>query len=296
MIHITLKTISLLQEQEPPLVFIIILLTLVLITAVLVAFVVFRGIFNFFEMARVEYFTKQQFYTHFYLIRKTVTKEERLILKKEFDFYNRLTTSEKKNFEHRLYYYLNSWQFIGNDMDVTKKMKVLIAATAAKITFGFRNYKIESIDKVILYPREYYSTINKQKHKGEFNPAYKALVFSWEDFLKGYKISDDNLNLGVHEFIHALHFTFLKSRRYSTSAAIFLDSFYELTHMLDNNEALKEKLISSGYFREYAFENHFEFISVIAENFVETPSEFRSKFPKIYKKVKEMLNFYFAGY
>ena len=48
--------------------------------------------------------------------------------------------------------------------------------------------------------------------------------------------------------------------------------------------------------RAYAFENQFEFISVLIENFIETPLEFRTKFPKIYSKVKQMLNFNFAGY
>lgn len=291
-----LSILYLFQEEKPPLVATIIIVILCIITALLTVFVVSRGVFNFFEMAQVEYFKKKQFFTHFYLKRNVLSEKDRSVLRQEFNFYNRLTHSEKKNFEHRLQYYLSNWEFIGKDINVINTMKVKIAATATKLTFGFREYKIDSIDKIVIYPNAYYSTINKRLHKGEFNMAYKALIFSWADFEKGYAIEDDNLNLGVHECIHAMHVSFLKSRRYSTSAAIFLDAFQELTTDLDANQALKEKLITSGYFRDYAFENHFEFISVLVENFIETPTEFRSQFPKIYYKIKEMLNFNFAGY
>ncbi|WP_452222073.1 zinc-dependent peptidase [Lacinutrix salivirga] len=292
----TLNVLILLQEKESPLVFRIIILLLTLVTTILVIVVLFRGVFNFFEMAQVELFRKKQFFNHIYFKKNQLPDEFKEILNQDFNFYNRLTPKQKTNFDHRVQFYITNWEFIGKDIEITTTMKVLVAATAAKLTFGYRDYKIETINKVIIYPKIYFSTINKEMHKGEFNMAYKALIFSWEDFLKGYKITNDNINLGVHECIHAMHFSFLKSRKYSTSSAIFLDSFYELTKMLDDNALLKQNLINSEYLRDYAFENQFEFISVIVENFIETPEQFRSKFPRIYAKVKEMLNFNFAGY
>jgi len=291
-----LNTIFQLQEKEPPLVFKIVLVILAILVGLLVVFTIFRGLFNFFEMAQVEYFVKRQFFTDFYIRKRKLSETYKSILKNEFSFYNKLNLKQKQNFDHRVHYYINNWEFTGKDIEVSKQMKAKVAATAAKLTLGFRDYKIDSIDKIIIYPNAYFSTINKRLHKGEFNMAYKALIFSWEDFEKGYAVEDDNLNLGVHECIHALHVSFLKSRKFSTSAAIFLDSYQELSADLDANKALKQKVLDSGYFRDYAFENQFEFISVLVENFIETPSEFQSQFPRIYKKVKQMLNFNFAGY
>ena len=291
-----LKMIFILQENDPPLVFKVILIILAVVTGLLVAFIVFRGLFLFFEMAFVEYVKKKQFFTHLHFFKNKLPESHKAILENEFTFYNKLNTKEKKNFEHRIQYFIKNWEFIGKDIEVNITMKVKIAATATKLTFGFRDYKIGVLDKIVIYPKAYFSNINQTFHKGEFNMSYKALVFSWEDFEKGYATEDDNLNLGVHECIHALHVSFLKSRKYSTSAAIFLDSFQELTTDIDENVVVKQKLLTSGYFREYAFENHFEFISVLVENFIETPSEFQSQFPKIYIKVKQMLNFNFAGY
>lgn len=284
------------SPENTPLVFKIVLIILAILVGLMVVFTIFRGLFMFFEMAFVEYFKKQQFFTNPYLRIKPLAEEHKSILRQEFDFYNRLKPSKQKHFEHRIQYFMKHWEFMGKETEINSTMKVKVAATATKLTLGFRDYKISAVDKVVIYPNTYFSSINQQMHKGEFNMSYKALVFSWEDFEKGYAITNDNLNLGVHECIHAMHISFLKSRRFSTSAAIFLDSFQELTTYIETNQLVKEKLVSSGYFRDYAFENHFEFVSVLVENFIETPSEFRSKFPNIYAKVKEMLNFNFAGY
>jgi Mlc titration factor MtfA (ptsG expression regulator) len=54
--------------------------------------------------------------------------------------------------------------------------------------------------------------------------------------------------------------------------------------------------MTSKYFRKYAFTNQFEFLAVAIENFIETPQDFRSEFPEIYGKVRQMLNFNISGY
>jgi MtfA peptidase len=80
------------------------------------------------------------------------------------------------------------------------------------------------------------------------------------------------------------------------SSTIFSDSFKELSYLLASNETLRNKLMDSDYFRKYAFTNQFEFVAVIIENFIETPQVFRTEFPHIYNKVRQMLNFTVAGY
>ena len=59
---------------------------------------------------------------------------------------------------------------------------------------------------------------------------------------------------------------------------------------MDNTE-LKKQLIASGFLRDYAYENQFEFVAVLLEHFFESPQEFKTKFPEMYTKVKQMINF-----
>jgi Mlc titration factor MtfA (ptsG expression regulator) len=66
--------------------------------------------------------------------------------------------------------------------------------------------------------------------------------------------------------------------------------------MLSKDESLREELIQSKYIRKYAFTNQFEFLAVVVESFIESPQEFKQHFPNIYFKIRQMLNFNFAGY
>ncbi|MEY8850192.1 zinc-dependent peptidase [Psychroserpens sp. XS_ASV72] len=290
------NTIILYLQEEVPQAFVIaVAIIKYFLILCLVALVVYK-VFNFFEMAYVEYINKRLFFNHKYIKKRQLSNAQKLILKQHINFYNALSLRHKSAFEHRVFQIIKSTEFIGKEIVVTEKMKTIIAGTLVKLTFGFRDYKIDTVERIIFYPEEFYSTTNKTYHKGEFNLGYRALVFSWKHVLHGYKISNDNLNLAVHEFIHAIHFYYMSKRKVSTSSAIFIDSFQELTQELDNDEQLKQKLVASRYLREYAYTNQFEFLAVIIETFIETPKEFKAQFPKLYGKVKTMLSFNFAGY
>jgi len=237
---------------------------------------------------------KRPAWVHFYLYKVKLSEAHKLILRKNFNFYNRLSNTGKRRFEHRLQCFIDDKEFIPRqDFVLGEDKKVLIAATAVMLTFGMRRYMLPILEKIIVYPTAFYSTIDKRYHKGEFNPRLKALVLSWEDFEEGYRIEDDNLNLGIHEFTHAIHLNSMK--RTDTASVIFSDGFSELLRLL-RNESLVIEIKKSGFIRAYAFTNEFEFLAVVLENFIESPTEFKSQFPSLYKNIQQMFNFRFAGY
>ena len=238
---------------------------------------------------------KKPFYLNFSLISNNISKTQLRILEQSFDFYNGLSQKNQVIFQNRLLSFINNKKFVSReDFEITEEMRVLISATAVMLTFGFRNYKLELFETIIIYPKAYYSKINKVQHKGETNPQLKTIVFSWEDFKHGFKIGDDNLNLGIHEFGHAIHLNAMRKK--DISSVIFRQGFNELTHYLSNNENVRKELLATKYFRAYAYTNQYEFFAVLLENFIETPEEFRSNFPELYNHMKDMLNFNFAGY
>lgn len=230
----------------------------------------------------------------FVLFPNKLTENQRAILVDEFSFYNKLTDKEKCVFEHRVLRFIKYHTFVGReDLYVTERMQLLISATAIMLTFGFDRYLLSKFETILVYPQDYFSNVTQQYHKGEANPTYKTLVFSWEDFEEGIKIEDDNLNLGIHEITHAIHFSFLTEKSYS--ATHFLKHYKLLLLSLKNKEAQK-RLIEMKYLRDYAFENQYEFLSVLVEHFFETPEEFRAKLPNIYHRVKLMLNMNVADF
>jgi len=246
-----------------------------------------------FDTVYISWF-KRPAWVHFYLYKKKLSREQKAILRKHLSFYNRLSSVGKRCFEHRLKCFINDKEFIPRqDFVFEEERKLLIAATAVMLTFGMRKFMLPILEKIIVYPTAFYSTIDKRYHKGEFNPRLKALVLSWEDFEEGFRIEDDNLNLGIHEFAHAIHLNSMK--RSDTASLVFSDGFSELLRLL-RNENLMTDIKNSGFIREYAFTNEFEFLAVVVEIFIESPSEFKRQFPSLYKKIQQMFNFRFAGY
>src|SRR6478609_1906127 len=66
-----------------------------------------------------------------------LTLEQKKILV-DFDFYKTLTQTERIEFERRVSYLTENKDFMGRqDLVVTERMRVLVAATIAQIGFGF---------------------------------------------------------------------------------------------------------------------------------------------------------------
>jgi len=254
----------------------------------LLAFGLFLGaIFKFLEYAFGLVFGKPLF-VHFCPFPKKISPEALQFLKTQFPFYVRLSDKEKVYFEHRVACFLDKYEFVSREgFVITEEVKVHVVATLAMLSFGMREYLSDVFDRIIIYPSIYFSRITKQYHKGEFNPNTKTVVFSWEDFQKGFDISSDNLNLGIHEFAHVLHHHGLES---SDSSAVLFSRMYKIINEEVSDVVFREQLIQSNYFRIYAFTNQFEFLAVILEHYFETPLEFEKRFPHLYKNVSLMLN------
>ena len=274
---------SITQNSTMAVIFIIIFFLLALIIALFSA-IVLNTIEHYYLMI-----FNRPIYVHFYISQNQLSDSQRLLLANRIEFYVALSEQRKKYFEHRVATFIGSYQFIPKeDLVVSDEMKVMIAATAVKLTFGMRKYIIDVFDKIIIYPESYYSTVNDAWHKGEFNPRMKAIVFSWKDFLEGYDYSNDNLNLGLHEFAHAIHLHGLKNS--DVSSLQFAKMYLQIRDYIENPE-VAAKLIASDYFRIYAYTNHFEFIAVILEHFFETPLQFQAEHPELFEKVRKMINF-----
>lgn len=222
------------------------------------------------------------------LIFHKLNEQQKAVLATNFHFYNELKPKYKRYFEHRVYKFMINYEFVGSDFLVTEKMKITIGATYTMLTFGMRHYLNPMFKKILLFPDIYYSEQTQNYHKGEFNPRLEAIVFSWKHFEEGIEVANDNLNLGLHEFTHAFHIHSLKSEE--TTAVLFNESLQNLFRIVSHPQ-IKEQLVASGFLRDYAYENKFEFVAVLLEYFFESPQEFKSQFPSIYLKVKQMINY-----
>lgn len=218
-----------------------------------------------------------------------LTQEQKDFLNRFFPYYAGLSTDHQKEFEERVFFFLEDKKFIprGNLREVPPKVKLLIAATAVKVSFGFRDFRFEHFNKVLVYPDSYYSTINQQYHFGEVNPKLGIIVLSMLNFLEGVGDPLSGRNLGIHEIAHALK---LENQIHYNKGSVVFNPTRWRQYAEHANLAIEK--ISKGeqsIFRAYAGTNKHEFFAVALELFFEKSAELKAYNPELYQALVYLL-------
>lgn len=231
--------------------------------------------------------------TRFFYWRKIrpIDPLRKIILEKYFSYYRNLPVKLKKKFENRVELFIRSKNYTGQDgLEITEEMKVLIAATAVQITFGFRFFQLPQFTKIFVYPSKYLSRKSNRMHKGEVYPMGKYIALSWDNFLKGYQDPDDGINLGIHEMTHAMS---LENKISKNGVSGFISpAALRKWKPLASQEMARIKTNNESFFRSYASVNLEEFLAVTVEVFFEKPTEFATYNPSLFKATCKLLNQY----
>jgi Mlc titration factor MtfA (ptsG expression regulator) len=206
--------------------------------------------------------------------------------KNKLRYYDKLPDKLKYKFLFRVLKFIKYKTFIGRDgVIVTDEMKALIAGAAVQLTFGLEYFVLRHFSKIIIYPGPYYSTITGKKHKGETHPR-GIIVISWSDFLKGYEIPDDKLNLGLHEMAHALEL----EKRIRPESDNYFSNYFEKWKKITEDDFKSISEDRNSFLRSYAGTNRQEFFAVCVEYFFEAPEEFNNKLPEVFNHLCILLN------
>lgn len=207
-------------------------------------------------------------------------------LEKHFVYYKKLPPKSRKIFIHKVARFMSSKEFIARQMQaVSDEMKVLISASAAQLTFGFRGITFPYFYKIFVFPESFYNYSTKAYHKGEVNPKMKAIALSWKDFVDGY-LEEDGRNLGLHEMAHALR---LENRIMNEQYGFLEDWMLKEWEMHAKRTMAEIRSGTETFFRKYGSVNNEEFFAVAVENFFERPIEFNQKHPKTYRTMCQLL-------
>ncbi len=220
-----------------------------------------------------------------YLPRSLAPHLEEILLS-HFEFYRRLSTSDQRRFQSRMAVALKRLKINSRDkLIITDEMRVLVAASLVKLTFGYRRFLIAGFTNIILYPTAYYSHATKSTNKGETHFS-GMVVLSWEDTLSGIQITNDNLHLAIHEFSHALWLALVRDKGVDLRLKLHQDEWKQLISEPSNVLRWKEK----GFLRPYAFTNAMELFACAVETFFESPKELHETHPELYRAMRLVLN------
>ena len=234
-------------------------------------------------------FTIKRFGILDFLRVKFLSREKKWMLKKffskHFDYFNHLSDKEKELFIVRAYRLIYSIKIIGRqDFKVTTDNKFFVIAAYVQLTFGFKYYNLPKFHTILVYPDAYKNKLTGNMHYGEVNPR-GIIVLSWKKLLKGHKITDDGINLGLHEMAHTLMHTIIHSNDHENG----LDAYMRDIVRFSRAEMDKIKSDDHHLFRKYASANIYEFFAIAIENFFEVPDKLQKELPKLYQHLVLLL-------
>lgn len=204
-------------------------------------------------------------------------------------YLNRLTPEERKRFEWRVFYFLDSTHIEFRNFSPAQlinynAVRYGIAAVATQMTLFLSDDCFNAFRRIIIYPQPYYSPITQQYHKGETNPAAGFIILSWESFRKGFEDRTDGINLLLHELAHAL---WLENKLFKYD--IFDPSAFEHYTAAAKMVMTEMEYTSEHFLRGYARVNEEEFFAVAVENFFERPDQFKKALPVLYASMVKLL-------
>ncbi len=205
---------------------------------------------------------------------------------KYFSYFNMLRQAEKDRFLKRCIQFISEKEIRGaENFPMNNAVKAIVAASAVQLTLGLEIWNLSYFKKIIIHPSDFFNEKAGLQFSGETNTG-GFIKLSWKKFIEGYKVQNDNLNLALHEFSHALH---LNSSTFA-GGDYFIKYFFP-SWQASSLEAFQD--LQSGkesIFRRYGKVNISEFLSVCVEHFFESPEQIKAHYPQLYYATSILLN------
>ncbi len=206
-----------------------------------------------------------------------------------FPIFNQLPHKFKLNFSKRILNFLNQYEFVVKEnAPLRNAQKVAVAASYIKLTLGYKNYLINTFDKIVVYPTAQYFPHLDQTHTGHFNPKLNAVMLALDEFEHDIHFNNDGKDVALHEFTHALCFEMLQTYAKHPDADEFKKGF-RLIHEWMEVPQNKNRVIQMDFIRDYAFTDQLELVSVLIELFFEKEAVFKQYFPDLFVYVGRMI-------
>lgn len=219
----------------------------------------------------------------------------RQILTERVQFYNRLSSHDKREFERKVHIFLLNVRIRGMETEVTHVDKILIAAGAVIPIFRFSNWHYANLDEVQLYPGSFRIPNTDKMANGlvGWGAMEGKMMLSRKAVHHGFYDNTDNKNVAIHEFIHILD-------KQDGKIDGMMGKVMEEVDIMPWLHLIKIKMdeidFGSSTIRDYGAANHAEFLAVVSEFFFENPEKLRSEHPGLYNALDSFYNQKKGGY
>lgn len=203
------------------------------------------------------------------------------ILTENFEFYSALPDDERQAFHRHLKVFLweKHWEGAAG-LEVTEEMKVLIAASAARIARHLPLSIYDRLTEIVIYPSHYHhpgkdhTVVMGQAHN------FGTLVLSWDAVQQGIAIPGNGRDTAIHEFAHVLD---AADGVFDGTPLLEKGGDYPVwADVMGRHFASLQQAPFRGCLRAYGTKNEAEFFAVATEVFFDAPDKLRQCAPELY--------------
>ncbi len=213
-------------------------------------------------------------------------KVDKIELERISPFYAALPPYRKKVFSKQVKEFIFDKDWEGRGIELTRQMKLHIAALAVQISFGLGRLLFIHFERIVVYSDEYRNRQTGKNHLGEVAPGPRLIVLSWKHFIQGEADAFDGRNLGLHEMAHAL---WLENKIDNAENDFMEPKILARWKELAQIEADRINNGKTAFFRKYAGRDQAEFFAVAVEYFFEQPGAFKQELPELYVTLASLL-------
>lgn len=215
-----------------------------------------------------------------------LSEQQRTVLQDYFLFYNLLEESQKSIFEQRLAQFINIKHIKAAGFNLAEEIRILIAATAIKLTWGLDYYLFPHFHTVLVQAMLYYSNATQQFHYGEVRTD-GIVVVNWQSLLQNLQQPELNYNITLHYFIHALYW-----EHHLSPVKVFAVQPENLSHWqrFAVGRINQERIGFPSSNAAYLESNFLNLFTACAEAFFETPLQLRTASPDVYRILMQIFN------
>ncbi|MGB0915904.1 MAG: zinc-dependent peptidase [Crocinitomicaceae bacterium] len=216
-------------------------------------------------------------------------KEWRSILEQKIEFYNRLSSTDKREFEKRVHVFLLNVNIKEENTNVTHDDRILIASGAIIPIFRFKSWHYANLKEVILHPNKFSIPNSSKMANGliGWGAMEGKMWLSRKALQHGFYDQSDNKNVAIHEFIHILDKQDGKMDGIMKQVMNEVDLMPWLSVI---HQKMKEISIDDSTIRDYGATNEAEFLAVVSEFFFENPEKMKIEHPALYNALDSFFN------
>ncbi len=218
-------------------------------------------------------------------------KQWKKLLEKNVNFYRELPKKRRPEFHKRIMQFLSEVYIEGVGIEITDLDKIFIACSAVIPVFGFKEWRYNNLNTVLLYPDyfndelQFEGTADSRNIGGLVGTGRfeKQMILSQRALHHGFNNDTDKTNTGIHEFVHLI------DKMDGATDGIpehLLSKQYVLPWVELMHKTMEEINDDKSDIRKYGGTSQTEFFAVVAEYFFERPDLLESKHPELYKMME----------